>query len=369
MATRDLAVEWAKHAHVDVVTSSYKGLKKFETIDNVNIYRVKILARKSRDAATFISMLTYLPGAFIKGISLLRKNRYSVINTHFVLPSGPVGWLLGKIFKIPNIVSLHGGELYDPSKKLSAHKSRLLSVVVRYLLNKSDAMVAQSGNTRENAIKYYNPKKAIQIIPLPFHAPVLPGITRKDLNLSDDDFILITCGRLIKRKAIDVIIRALAKIESDKFRLLILGDGPEKQNLENLVSELNIGDRVTFFGFVDEIKKYQYLSTADVFSLASLHEGFGIVYMEAMFCGLPIICSDTGGQTDFLKHRENALIIKVGDINTCRDAILELHKNKKLYMKLSKKNKEKVKDFYAKSIAERYMDLFKSLTSGEYIGN
>ncbi len=372
MATRDLAIEWAKHAQVDVITSSFKGLKKFEKIDNVNIYRVKIFFRQSRDAATFISMLTYLPGAFIKGIMLISKNRYSVINTHFVLPSGPVGFLLGKIFRIPNIVSLHGGEIYDPSKKMSPHKSRFWSSIIKYLLNRADSLVAQSSNTAGNAVKYYNPNKEIHIIPLPFHPPKVYKVTRSEfkfLNLKNDDFILVTCGRLVKRKAIDVLIRALSKIPSEKFKLLIMGDGPERENLERIVRKLELENKVFFLGFVDDMEKYKYLNIADIFTLTSMHEGFGIVYMEAMFCGLPIICSNEGGQVDFLKNKENAVLINVGDIEACANAILLLYKDKKMYKKLSDNNRKKVKEFYAEKIAGSYIKIFKDKTSGANIGN
>ncbi|MFH0975064.1 MAG: glycosyltransferase family 4 protein [Spirochaetota bacterium] len=365
VATRDLAIEWAKHDQVDVITSSFRGLKRFEKVDNVNIHRVKIFFRKSRDAATFLSLLTYLPGAFIKGIILMRKNRYSVINTHFVIPSGPVGFLLGKIFKVPNVVSLHGGEIYDPSKKMSPHKSRFWSAIVKYLFNRADALVAQSSNTAANAVKYYNPNKKIHIIPLPFHPPAIGKIKRSDLKINKDDFILTTCGRLVKRKAIDVLIRALKKIPSDKFKLFIIGDGPEKENLERLVSELNLNKRVIFLGFVDDGQKYKYLSVADLFTLTSMHEGFGIVYMEAMHCGLPVICSNEGGQVDFLKNKQNAIVINVGDIDACADGILLLHKDKKLYKKLSENNKIKVKDFYAGKIADSYIKIFKAAASGE----
>ena len=368
VATRDLAIEWAKYAQVDVITSSFKGLKKIEKIDNVNVYRVKILFRKSRDAASFISMLSYLPGAFLKGLILFRKNRYSVINTHFVLPSGPVGFLLGKIFKTPNVVSMHGGEIYDPSKKMSPHKSRFWSAIVRYLFNRADGLVAQSSNTKDNAIKYYNPRHTIHIIPLPFHPPQLQKTTRNNLNIDNKDFILVTCGRLIKRKAIDIIIRALGEIPSERFKLIIMGDGPEKENLQTIVKEFGLEKRVIFLGFVEEAEKYKYLNSADIFTLTSMHEGFGIVYMEAMFCGLPIICSNEGGQVDFLKHRHNAIIINVGDVNACKAAILLLNKNKKLYQKLSENNKLKIKDFYAEKIAKNYIKIFKNVISGAEIG-
>ncbi len=361
IATRDLAQEWTKFAPVDVITSSFKGLKRFEVIDGVNVHRVKILFRKSRDAATFISMLTYLPGAFIKGINLMRKNRYSVINTHFVVPSGPVGYLLGKIFCVPNVISLHGGEIYDPSKKMSPHRSKFWSAIVKYLLNRGDRLVAQSSNTRNNAIKYYNPKIDIDIIPLPFNSPEIRNIARSEMDLREDDFILTTCGRLVKRKAMDVIIKALSKIPDEKIKLFIIGDGPEKDDLFSLSCVLGLENRVKFLGFVDDEDKYNYLSVADLFVLTSMHEGFCIVYMESMHCGLPIICSNDGGQVDFLKNEENALLIDVGDVESCAEAILRFYNDRDLYKRCAENNVDKIREFDAHGVAKRYIDIFNEL--------
>lgn len=361
IATRDLAEEWAGYGQVDVITSSFKGLERFEVVKNVNIYRVKILFRKSRDAATFISMLTYLPGAFIKGVRLALKNRYSVINTHFVIPSGPAGFLLGKIFRIPNVISLHGGEIYDPSKKMSPHKSKFWSAIVKYLLNQGDRLVAQSSNTKKNAIHYYQPRREIDIIPLPFNAPEIYASSRSETAVHEDSFALVTCGRLIKRKAMDVIIKALSKIEKENIRLYIIGDGPERGYLESLTKELKLENRVFFLGFLTDKDKFDILSVSDLFVLTSLHEGFGIVYMESMFYGLPIICSNDGGQTDFLKNEENAILIDVGDVEGCKEAILRFYSDKDLYNRCSENNRDKISDFQAANVARRYIDIFNEI--------
>jgi L-malate glycosyltransferase len=358
VATYDLAVEWAKTCQVDVLTSSFKGLPKKEVVEGVTIYRVPILFRASRDTASFISMLSYLFFGFFKGISLARKNRYNVINTHFAVPSGPLGHIISKFFGIPNILSLHGGDIYDPSKKSSPHKSFFFKRVVRFILNRADRIVAQSNNTRDNAQKYYHPKKAIQVVPLPFHPPVIGKFSREEAGYSRNDFLIISIGRVVKRKAYDLLIRALFQIRDNKVKLVIVGDGPEKQNLQNLTDYLGLRDRVSFTGFISSEEKYGYLSKADLFALTSLHEGFGIVFMEAMYCGLPIVCTNNGGQTDFIFSGKNGLLLNVGDIGACAENIDRLRNDKKLYRKCSKNNKNDVKNFYAGKVAAQYTTIF-----------
>jgi glycosyltransferase involved in cell wall biosynthesis len=173
--------------------------------------------------------------------------------------------------------------------------------------------VAQSNNTKENCIKYYRPKKNIDIIPLPYEPFDFVPATRQELGLKDDLFYTISVGRLIKRKGFDFLIRSVAQITDDKVHALVIGEGPELGYLQNLAQELGIQDRIHFVGGVSEEKKFQYLSNADVYVLSSVHEGYGIVLQEAMQVGLPIIATDNGGQVDFFKEGENAELVKFGD--------------------------------------------------------
>jgi len=361
IASYDLALEWEKHGQVDVLTSNYSGLNAFENVNGINIYRTKIFFRKSRDAATFLSMLSFLLTGFIKGFNLCRKNRYDVINTHFAVPSGPLGYLMGKLFRIPNVLSLHGGDIYDPSKKLSPHKSVVFSRVVKFILNKADRIVAQSSNTRDNTVKYYNPVKEVEIIPLAFHPPVVAGSNREKLAMDKDSFYFITIGRLVKRKSIDTILQAMSEINNKKIKLLVVGDGPEMDFLKNMTKTLNLNERVKFPGYIADEEKYSYLNNSDAFILTSLHEGFGIVFMEAMFIGLPIVCTNHGGQVDFLKESQNALLIDVGDVEACKKSMMKIYKDKELYKLMARNNKKKVKDFYAENVASEYLKIFNEI--------
>jgi glycosyltransferase involved in cell wall biosynthesis len=361
VATYDLALEWEKYGRVDVLTSNFIGLDSFENVKGINIFRTKIFFRKSRDAASFISMLSFLVTGFITGFNLCKKNRYDIINTHFAVPSGPLGYILGKIFKIPNVLSLHGGDIYDPSKKLSPHKSFIFSRIVKFILNRADRIVAQSSNTRDNAVTYYKPNKEVKIIPLAFHPPEIGRKGRDSLGLDKGSFYFITIGRLVKRKSIDTVLNALSQINIKRIKFLVMGDGPEMGFLVNLTNELGLNERVKFLGYVENEDKYPYLKNSDSFILTSMHEGFGIVFMESMFVGLPIVCSNNGGQVDFLKDGENALLVDVGDVESCKKSMLRVYKEEKLRSKMCKNNKKKVKDFYGEAVAYEYIKIFREL--------
>ena len=359
VASYDLAVELAKKHHVDVLTSNFKDLPQFENIQGVNVYRCPVLFRNSRDAASFMSMKSYLFSGFKKGAQLIRKNRYDVINTHFALLSGTLGWILSKFYRIPNVLSIHGSDIYNPSKIMSPHRNFIFRAVVKFVLNGAQKVVAQSANTKENAVKYYNPNKEIDIIPLPFNPPAFRKTNKIKMGFKATDFILVTIGKLVKRKAIDVQLKALSILNEKRVKLVIVGNGTEMNYLTNKVKKLDLTDKVIFAGCIPENEKFKYLSIANLYVMTSLYEDFGREFMEAMNFGLPVVTTNHGGQTDFLADGENALLIDVGDVSECANSIQKFMKNKRLYNKCSQNNRKKVKIFYANHIAAQYEEIFR----------
>jgi L-malate glycosyltransferase len=360
VAAKQLAKGFIKLGYdVDYVTSGFKDLKKFDKVDGINVYRVNVIGRKELPTATMISMLSFPLMAYKKCKYLCKKNKYEFINTHFAVPTGPLGVKISKKFDIPNILSLHGGDIYDPSKKNSPHKKWYFRNTVRFVMENSDYVVAQSSNTKENAEKYYSPKKKISIIPLAYENIKFKSKTRKQLGLNARKIYLSSVGRVVKRKGYDFLIRSLAKTRNKNVVCLIMGNGPEKENLRELTRELKIEKQVKFLGFVSEEEKMQYLSNSDMYVLSSMHEGFGIVLQEAMQVGLPIISTNYGGQTDFVKEGENGYLVKFGDENGLTEALNKLLKNGTLRNKMSKKNKRGIKEFDLKKIAKKYLGILK----------
>ena len=363
VASYHIAKELAKTHEVDYLTTAFKGLPKFEVVDGINIYRVPVLGRKELSTATLLSMVSFFPSSLAKGIKLCKLNHYDVINAHFVIPSGPTGIILSKIFKIPIVMSIIGGDIYDPSKKTSPHKHIILRKIITWLLNKSNEITAISHDTKQNANEYYSPLKEITVISLGFVIPEFEKTTRNELGLSENDVILISVGRLVKRKGYEYAIQAVSKLHHKNVKYLIIGDGPEENDLKSLAKSLEVEDKIDFLGFVSEDKKFQYLSVSDIYVLSSLHEGFGICLLEAMYCGLPIISTDNGGQTDFLITRENALMVPIEDSEAIANQIVNLMNDKILRYNMSKNNTKDIKKYYIENVASKYESVFESVMS------
>ncbi|MEZ5335192.1 MAG: glycosyltransferase family 4 protein [Methanolobus sp.] len=357
VAAKKLAEGFIKLGHhVDYITTGFEGLKEFEVINGVNVYRVKVVGRKELATATMSSMVSFPFLAYKKACDLCKKNDYFFINSHFAIPTGLLGVWISRKFKIPHILSIHGGDIYDPSKKNSPHRKWYLRKTVEKVINKSDYVVAQSSNTKENALKYYSVQKGVDIIPLAYESFEFDEVSRKDMGLEEDLFYTISVGRLVKRKGFDFLLNSVEKTP-DNVHALIVGEGPEKENLISLAKELKIMDRVHFLGFVSEVEKFQYLQNSDVYVLSSMHEGFGISLQEAMQVGLPIVSTDYGGQIDFVNEGENGFLVKYGNIDDMADRIKKIADNKQLKVAFSQYNKKVVEKFNDEVICKEYIEV------------
>src|SRR5450631_3489507 len=286
-----LARELARRHTVTVLTSGALGLPAENTEGGVRVLRVPVFFRRELAVANFPSMLAYLPMAGLRGLTLRRGGRFDVINTHFVVPTGPVGHVLARLYGVPNVLSVHGGDLYDPSKASSPHRHAWLRGPIRYLLKAADALVGQSRNTLEHVGGFYDVHRPTELIPLGIERPPpVAHASRREFGIPDDAFVMVTVGRVVARKATTRLVEALRAAARPAAHLVIVGDGPDAAAVRQAAAEAGLADRVHLLGQVSDERKYHALSIADAFVSASQHEGFGLVFLEAMAFSLPIVC-------------------------------------------------------------------------------
>src|SRR5262249_22758463 len=173
-------------------TSRALGLAPESVEGGVRIIRAPVFLRRQQAVASVSSMLAFILTGLRSGKKLLSTEEYDVINTHFVLPSGPVGYALSRFSRIPNVLTLHGGDLYDPSKTLSPHQYLPLRLWIRSLLRRSDIVIGQSTNTLDNMRRYYAPEIQGVQIPLGIRKPRVLPACRSTYGFADDDVLLVT---------------------------------------------------------------------------------------------------------------------------------------------------------------------------------
>ena len=169
---------------------------------------------------------------------------------------------------------------------------------------------------------------------------VIPNMVGKEFhylpsNLKKKESIqLITTGRLIPEKHFDMLIQAIANISTPKLQLYIIGNGSEKQKLQKLVEKLQVKDQIQLLGHKSKQEIVTLLQQSDIFVLPSQSETFGVAYIEALACGLPIIATDCGGPRDIVTQK-NGLLIPVNNQQALEQAIVQMSHNFNLYDKQS----------------------------------
>ncbi len=316
-----IAEQLAKKHEVVVVTTGFVDLPERETVEGVDVHRLKVVGRKRLATASVLSMLSFVPACLRYGRRLIERVRPDIVNTHFAVPTGPAPTVLARRYGLPHALCIHGGDIFDPSKRLSPHRWPGLKHTVRWVLHRADRVIAASTNTAQNANRIYGYTKPVHIIPHGLPQPVLPEANRSQLPLDPHAFVLVSVGRLVARKAYHELIRLLARLRHKNLKLVILGEGPERGRIEAEAERLKVRDRLHLPGHVDEQLKYRWLQAADVFVSTSMHEGFGLMFIEAMFCGLPIVAYDHGGQCDFLEDERTGFVVPLGDLRAFQQRV------------------------------------------------
>jgi glycosyltransferase involved in cell wall biosynthesis len=357
---RDLAEGMVDRGHeVSVVTSQFENSPRSEEVNGVTLHRVPVWMRRQQNVASMASMLSYVPMAIGRGGELLAGRSYDLINTYFAVPSGPAGCYLSWRYDLPDVLHILGGDIYDPSKSLSPHRIPFLRGTVGKMMQWADRVVAESTEVENNARRYYGTTRHIDIIPLAVRPNPYESASRAGLGLKEQRFTLVTVGRLIRRKNLSELLEIFGTIHGRiPCQLLIVGEGPERKGLEEQAAAMGLADSVTFAGRVSERRKFELLLASDVYVSTALHEGFGIVFLEAMECGLPVVCYDRGGQTDYLGNGETGYVVGFSDKDTFANQCCFLYEHEQIRMNVSSHNASYVKNFYIDKFVERHLVVF-----------
>ena len=363
VGARQYAEAWAAKGHrVTVLTSGASGLAATEVVNRVRVVRAFAFGRRSRATATLLAMLAYnLMGALHL---LLRRRDFAsieVINSHFSIPTGPLGALAARLLQRPNVLTIIGGDIYDPSKRSSPHRSALLRRVNRWLIEDADRVIAISSDTRRRAEEWYGITRPVEVVNYGFRPS---GGTADPVPARREGrgFRLISVGRLVERKGFAHLVEALAMLPED-VELELIGDGPCEGALKQLAAAKGVAARVAFLGYRTRAQIHRPLREADCYVLSSLHEGLGIVVQEAMDAGLPVVATDNGGQVDLIREPRNGILVPPADPAALARAIATLYRDRALARTMGAHNRIDIRELDLEENCERYLDVFRTVAS------
>jgi len=356
--TQHLAEELARELAVTVLTTHARGMPRDERRNGVRIVRVPVVNRTAQATATVGSMLAFFPASLWRGLRLLGEDRFDLVHSLFAVPSACSGYLIARRGRLPHVLSLLGGDVYDPTKRLSPHRTPLLFHTVKALMTHSDRVVAMSNDIRSRAINLYAIDREIDLVPHGIPTPSYTPGSRSVFGFAEEDVVLLTIGRLIPRKGLRNLLQVVASLDAPNVKLAIIGDGPLRETLGDAARAAGIGDRVRFFGYLSDEAKWQLLRVADVYVSTAVHEGFGIVFLEAMEVGLPIVTYDEGGQADFLEEGMTAFLVPLGNTEAFTERLGRLIRDPALRRRMGEQGKRAVVEYHIDRCAARFRRIY-----------
>ena len=179
---------------------------------------------------------------------------------------------------------------------------------------------------------------------------------RKEFGLEADDFVVVSVGELNKNKNHEVVIKAISKLNNPKVKYLICGQGSLESYLENLIEEQGLTEQVKLMGFRRDI--VQLYNASNLFVFPSMREGLSVALMEAMACGLPVVCSKIRGNTDLIKQDAGGYLVHFKDVEMFSKSILKILEKPELAKKMAEYNRERIKEFSIEKSREKMEDIY-----------
>ncbi|OGC47113.1 MAG: hypothetical protein A3A94_03660 [Candidatus Portnoybacteria bacterium RIFCSPLOWO2_01_FULL_43_11] len=360
-----------KNWSFDLITARQdRRLSKFEKQGNVNIYRLGL-------GLGFLDKFLLPISGFLKAVRLNKKRNYRFIWSIMASQAGIAAVYFKLFYPAKKILlTIQEGDPEEYLKRYVLNIEFLYKIFIRpwHLLpfRRADYITVISADLKERVIRS-GAKCPIETVP---NGVSLKNFKINNLRETDErqeselklklgvktnEKVIITVSRLVKKNAVDDLIKAGQYLDLP-FKILIIGQGKDEQKLKSLVEKLKFKNKVIFLGYIKHLDLPQYLSISDVFVRPSLSEGLGNAFLEAMAVGLPVIGTPVGGIPDFLKERETGLFCEPGNPKSIALKIKEILSDNELKERIIKNGKKLIFEKYDwESIALKMEEIFKKL--------
>ena len=352
-----------KGIDVTALTIGYPDLPKKETANGARVIRVPSWRFVSPD---FLSWVDFVNLEMVKkALELVKKEgRFDLIHVHDWLTAFS-GIALKHMLRAPLIATFHatetgrGGGIFDEFQR-RIHE-------IEWLLNfETWKIICCSNYMKYEVIRDLGaPIDKIVVIPNGIDLEMFS----KTIKINRDKYalpwekIVLFVGRMVYEKGPHILIEAAhrALMIDNSLKFVLVGDGPMREQLMRRVYELGIAHKILFTGFIDDEELIGLYQLADVCVFPSLYEPFGIVVLEAMAAGCPVIVSSIGGMQEVVDNDVNGCKVPPGDIEALKSAILRVTSDDNFRKWLSENAKRKVRDYDWKNISERTIEIYKEV--------
>lgn len=289
---------------------------------------------------------------------VIESEKLDLLHVHYAMPHA-VSAALGKDMAESNIgviTTLHGTDVtvlgHDPG----------LRNTVRYGINKSTIVTAVSNSLKQDTIELIDPTVEIRtiynFIDEKTYVPLNPGTLKRDFGIREDEKVLIHISNFREVKNIPDIVKSFQIVlQSIDSKLLLVGEGPEKENIGKLVAELNLENHVIFTGKRNDMA--ELLAISDMMIHLSEKEAFGLVLLEAMACGVPSVATNRGGIPEVIENGVNGFVVPYGDVMAAAEKSIRLLQDEQVQALFKENGFKTVREkFDSTKIVEAYEQLY-----------
>jgi glycosyltransferase involved in cell wall biosynthesis len=306
---------------------------------------------------------------FFYSLTVFKKTKPDIIHAHWSLPQGLIGIIAKRIFKIPCVTSIHGSDVYGLR---SAFFKALNTMVIR----NSDVCTANSMATARIARKVCG-NENINVLPMGVDTEYFSkthDVASLKRKFKIEGPLILFVGRLIDWKGTAYLIKAIPEIlqRFPTAKALMIGSGPQKDELVGLAETLALQEHVIFIDEVPQKELVAFYSMADIFVLPSIvnengeTEGLGVVLLEAMACGLPVIGCNVGGIPDIIRNDVTGLLARQKDPGDLAEKIIQMLSDKVLRNKVIQNGLDLIeRKFSWEAISDRFIEVYNNVLKRE----
>lgn len=249
---------------------------------------------------------------------------FDLIHAHFTYPSGYVGARLKERYGKPLIITGHGYDVYDlPFRNAEWNKK------IKSILNTADHIITPSKSNYDKLMQLDISDDKVSVIYNGYNSNLFEDVStnkaKEKLNLPEDKKIILSVGNLELVKGHKYLIEAMKEVikREENITCLIVGSGSQKKNVNSLIDRLSLSKYIKLVGEKPHNEVPLWMNACDVFVLPSLNESFGIVQVEAMACGKPVVATFNGGSEEVIVNEKLGILVEPKDANELANAILK----------------------------------------------
>jgi len=321
---RELARQLGTRGHCVDIYTRLNGSKHNQIIDLDGNVRLIHLSAGNNGYVHKLALYYYLSDFFraLEGFKQQERLHYDLIHSHYWL-SGRLGSWVQDRWNLPHIVMFHTLGTVKNISGVADQEPDLRIATEKKLTQTCQRILAPTAREKNNLLTYYKaPAEKVGVVPcgvnLDLFQPMDRAAAKQHLGFDDNESIVLYVGRFDPIKGIGRLLEAAPHLRQHRrLRLVIVGgDGPdtaEYQNLQRLASKLGIQNMVTFVGRIEQKYLPPYYSAAEVLVVPSYYESFGLVGLESLACGTPVVATDVGAMRSILRDGETGQIVTHAD--------------------------------------------------------